>query len=87
MKTFEEEMAEQERLRQYFNLGWWYGTNCKKCCGVYPKAMKKDGYDPNDFYYECQICGRRTKPYMMPWIAREAWNRDEVVDNIQLRLF
>lgn len=75
MKTYEKVKEEQDRLKANgYYLGWWYGVSCKKCCGVYPKFMKKEGFDPKDCYYQCEVCGRRTAPEVMPWIARDAWN-------------
>ena len=36
--TREEAKAKQDEIEASgFNLGYWYGTGCKKCCGVYPK--------------------------------------------------
>ena len=86
--TEAEAKANQDRIiAKGYELGWWYGTRCKKCCGVYPKFKTKDTFDPCNAYYECEVCGRRTvKEYTMPWLAEEAWNRDEVTDP-QLNIF
>lgn len=85
-----EAKANQDRIINTFGeagLGWWYGTRCKKCCGVYPKFKTKDTFDPCNAYYECEVCGRRTvKEYTMPWLAEEAWNHDKVTDP-QLNIF
>ncbi len=78
--TPEQAKAKQERIAKHYNLGFWYGTNCMKCCGVYPKAMTKNTFDPEDFYYQCEVCGKRTKAYTMPWLARKAWNNGEYKD-------
>lgn len=75
--TREEAKAEQDRIAEHFNLGWWYGTKCKPCCGVYPKIRTSDGFDAR-CWYECPVCGTRTEPFSMPWLAEEAWNRGEL---------
>lgn len=77
MKTKEQVMREQERLRQHYKLSWWYGTACKKCCDVYPKLMTKETFDTKDLWYECEVCGRRTNLFTMPHLAQEAWNKGE----------
>lgn len=74
--TREEAKANQDRLAEHFSLSFWYGTNCKKCCGVYPKLII--GIGPNDLCrFECEVCGTTTAEYEMPWLAKEAWNRGE----------
>ena len=86
--TAREAKENQDRIARDFNLGWWYATECDKCCGVYPKIMKKDGYDPCDCYLECEVCHRRTDNYIMPWQAKEAWNAGKFrTEVIQLTLF
>ena len=73
--TIEEARRNQDRLlSDGFSISFWYGTRCEKCCGVFPKAMKKDGNDPKDFYYQCEVCGKRTDTYTMPHLAEKAWN-------------
>ena len=85
--TKEEALANQQQIvARGYNLAHWYGTNCKKCCGVYPKAMTANTNNPKDFYYECEVCGKRTDLYTMPWLAREAWNADNYLEN-QISLF
>lgn len=70
-----------------FKLCWWYGTGCKKCCGVYPRFRTTYGLDQK-CWYECDVCGKRTAPKIMPWIAADAWNNEEFLDGIvQLSLF
>lgn len=71
--TREEAKANQDRIAKNYNLGFWYGTNCEKCCGVYPKFCTHDGKQ-HMCYYECEVCGKRTKLCTMPWIARDEWN-------------
>lgn len=71
-----------------FDLSYWYGTDCKKCCEVFPKLMKAKKNDPVDVYYQCQVCGKRTVLFSMPWEARDAWNRDETYgEKTQYSLF
>ena len=71
--TREEAKENQDRLAKKFNLSYWYGTNCEKCCGVYPKFRTTTGFD-SKCYYECEVCGKRTDEEVMPWIAEEKWN-------------
>jgi hypothetical protein len=71
----EEAKAHQEQLiADGWNIGFWYGTGCKKCCGVYPKFIIQIW--PKDLCrYECEVCGKTTEPYRMIWEAEEAWNK------------
>lgn len=78
--TPEQAKANQERIAKNYNLGWWYGTHCTKCCGVYPKMMVTGGFSSEDAYYQCEVCGKRTKAYIMPHLAESAWNRGEFAD-------
>lgn len=85
--TAEEAKANQDRIAEHHDLGHWYGTRCEKCCGVYPKFRTKDTFDPQNAYYECEVCGKRTKLYTMPWLAEQAWNNHEYEsDHIQMTL-
>lgn len=85
--TADEAKREQDRIAAHYNLAWWYGTDCEKCCGVFPKFMVSGGMD-SKCWYECQVCGKRTKPEIMPWIAREAWNSGKVqVEGVQMSMF
>ena len=85
--TREDALAnQQEIVARGYRLEHWYGTWCKKCCGVYPKFMKVNTQNPKDCYYECEVCGRRTDLYTMPWLARDAWNSDNILEN-QISLF
>ena len=72
--TREEAKANQDRIAKNYKLSYWYGTDCEKCCGVYPKFCKGyiNGHDM--CYYECEVCGKRTNLCEMPWIARDEWN-------------
>ena len=85
--THDQAKAIQDRLvADGYNLGWWYGTRCHKCCGVYPRLTIKDGFDPRDCSYKCEVCGKQTDNYQMPWQAQEAWNNGEFIAG-QIRLF
>lgn len=83
--TAEEAKRNQDEIAKHFNLGWWYGTGCKKCCGVYPK-FKTGGIQNLGCWYECEVCGRKTEPLSMPWIAEKEWNAGNV-NEPQLSLF
>ena len=86
--TRAEAIAEQNRISEHFNLGWWYGTNCEKCCGVLPKFMTNGGTSDGRCFYRCDVCGKRTKQYQMPWMAEKAWNNHEYLSNaVQMNLF
>jgi hypothetical protein len=74
LKTAEEEKAHQERLGK--SVGFWYGTKCEKCCGVYPKFFTTLGFE-NLGYYVCMVCGKESKHCDMNWQARDAWNAHE----------
>lgn len=78
--TRQEAKANQDRIAKYYDLGWWYGVRCKKCCGVYPKFMKAETMH-SECYYQCEVCGKRTKHFDMPLMAEEAWNNGEYVKN------
>lgn len=83
--TREQAIKHQSELAERFNLGFWYGVTCEKCCGVFPKIIT--GIMPKDrCRYECEVCGTTTEPKDMPWQAAEAWNRHEYVMK-QLTLF
>lgn len=86
--TEAEAKANQDRIiAQGYELGWWYGTGCRKCCGVYPKFMTADILSPENDYYQCEVCGKRTrKMYSMPWLAEAAWNNGEVTEP-QMNIF
>ena len=86
--TAEEAKANQDRLKSLgYELGWWYGTRCKKCCGVFPKLMISGGMQ-DTCWYQCEVCGRRTEPQTMPWIAEKVWNKGEHLDEmLQYSLF
>lgn len=84
--TAEEAKEHQDDLeRKGFKLAWWYGTECKKCCGVYPKFHSGDMLRPG-CWYECEVCGRKTEMQSMPWIAEREWNAGHF-NEPQLSLF
>ena len=69
-----EEKAKQDELRKSNMLGYYYGTDCNKCCGVYPSFQTSvKGFDSQG-YYVCLVCGKESKHASMPWIARDYWN-------------
>lgn len=81
--TASEAKANQERIAERFDLGWWYGIRCKKCCGVYPKFMKSG--DLLKCFYQCEVCGKRTpNDHEMPWLAEEEWNNMTEPEQISL---
>ena len=77
--TSAEAKANQDRLAEHYDLGWWYGVRCAKCCGVFPKLMMTK--DMLECFYQCEVCGRRTAPEKMPYIAEEAWNNGRIMCN------
>lgn len=83
--TREEAKANQDRIAKDFNLSYWYGTNCKKCCGVFPKFRHSDAFG-GGCWYECEVCGTRTEEKSMPWIAADAWNKGNLIPG-QFTLF
>ena len=83
--TREEAAAHQAEMAKHYNLAYWYGTRCKKCCGVFPKFKTSLGFD-SKCWYECEVCGTRTEEKSMPWLAEEAWNKGELVPG-QFSLF
>lgn len=87
--TAEEVKAKQDALTaKGYNLGWWYGTRCAKCCGVYPKLLFSGDLSHAEVFYQCEVCGKRTEPKVMPWIAEEAWNNGEYTGELlQYSLF
>lgn len=88
--TPEEAKAKQDEIvRMGFNLGWWYGTDCTPCCGVFPK-FKSTGGSKDLCYFECPVCHKRTKGHVFPHLAEDAWNRGETFrekESEQLTLF
>lgn len=71
--TAAEAKRNQDHLSKHFNLSWWYGTNCKPCCGVYPKFMTS-GATNEKCYFMCEVCGRKSSKEDMPWLAEKTWN-------------
>ena len=88
--TQQEAKAEQDRLEMMgYSLGWYFGTRCEKCCGVYPRLMRHDTNDKyHDTYYKCDVCGKQTDYYGMPGTAEEAWNNHKFLGGgVQLNMF
>ena len=79
-------MTEQRLLAlKGWNLGWYFGTDCEKCCGVYPRAMHRHTNSAQDFYYKCDVCGKKTAAFTRPFMAKDAWNNHEYqADSVQL---
>ena len=71
LQTYEEIKAKQDKLGK--NAAWYYGTDCEKCCGVYPAFMTEDSFE-NKGYYVCLVCGKESVHEPMSWIARDSWN-------------
>lgn len=82
----EEAKTEQEQLAKYYILGWWYATNCRKCCEVYPKLEKEGPPAFEMVFYRCPVCGRRTNSYKMPWLAADAWSNEDIMA-YQVKIF
>ena len=78
--TQEEAKEKQAQIAKQYDLSYWYGTNCEKCCGVYPKFKVSSGFDCK-CWYECEVCGKRTEPQEMPWICEKKWNNHEYAEN------
>ena len=75
--TTEEAKANQAQIAKHFNLAWWYGIRCEKCCEVYPKFDTEGDSAGGKCFYVCEVCGKRTRGFDMPWQAEEAWNNHE----------
>lgn len=71
-----EDVAKKQQDKLGKNVGWFYGTNCKRCHGVYPKHIDEPDYRAYA-YYLCPVCGKESKHFPMPWQAEKAWNNDE----------
>ena len=85
--TAEEAKRHQDQLAEDgWSLSNWYGTHCEKCCGVYPRMIGHIG-SQDLCRYECEVCGKKTKAYDMPWQAEMAWNSGNFDTGDQLRLF
>ena len=85
----EEEKAHQDKLGD--SVSFWYGTWCKKCCGVYPKFFTTESFDDKG-YYVCLVCGKESKHTDMTWQARDAWNNGDYIfnpeqDDYQMTIF
>lgn len=78
--TKEEAKAKQDDLAKHYDLAFWYGVRCEKCCGVYPRLETAGHWSADDVYYQCEVCGKRTKGFLMPHLAEQAWNNHEYKD-------
>ena len=65
--------ARQDALGK--NVGWYFGTNCRKCHGVYPAFFTESGFEALG-YYVCLVCGKESIHEPMPHIAARDWNAD-----------
>lgn len=76
LRSASEEKARQDRIAEHFDLSFWFGTSCEKCCGVYPEFFSEESF--RDYgYYVCLVCGKESKHKPMSWQARKAWNQGE----------
>ena len=73
LKSTEDVKAHQDKLGK--NAGWYYGTDCKKCCGVWPKFFTDTDFSAYG-YYVCLVCGKESLHEPMPWQSRDDWNAD-----------
>ena len=78
LKSTEEEKAHQEKLGKM--CSYYYGTDCEKCCGVYPAFYTDNTFDCS-CYYVCLVCGKESTHHEMPWQSSKAWNNHEYVFN------
>ena len=82
--TKSEAVREQRMLELGgWDLGWYFGTDCEKCCDVYPRFHTSGTNANKDCWYECDVCGKRTDLHEMPWVARDAWNKHQFKNNQQ----
>ena len=87
MTAQEAKKNQDDIVKQGYKLSHWYGTWCEKCCGVYPK-FETSGALQEKCYYICEVCGKRTENFDMPWLARDAWNNHEYKETCtQMSLF
>lgn len=77
--THDDAVNKQMELKiRGIDLGLWFGTDCEKCCDVYPRLVKRDANDKyHDTAYKCDVCGKQTEWTGMWWQARDAWNNHE----------
>ena len=74
LRSAKEELEYQTKNEH--RLSFWYGTDCEKCCGVYPKFFTDQDFRARG-YYVCMVCGKESKHCDMNWQARDAWNNHE----------
>ena len=79
LHSAKEELDEQMSLaKRGADLGWYYGTKCEKCCGVFPKFFTEETFAAKGFYV-CMVCGKESRHRSMAHLARESWNNGEFV--------
>ena len=71
LRSAEEEIEHQNGLGKA--IQFYYGLECKKCCGVYPAYFTTDGFESRG-YYVCLVCGKESKHGVMEHLARSNWN-------------
>ncbi len=89
MLSKEEAKRKQDELAKHYDLGFWYGTGCKKCCDVYPKIMITNATH-DQCYFQCEVCSKRTEAVDMPWVSEKLWNEGKTFyecGSVQLSLF
>ena len=79
-------LDQRELAEAGFDIAWWFGVKCDKCCDLFPRLIVEDTSRAL-CWYECDECGRRTGRFEMPWQAQDAWNRGEFEFEGQPRLF
>ena len=76
--TKQEVIERQRHLAITGFLKFAYCMDAEKCCNVYPKLCHKNTNDKyHDTYIQCEVCGKQTELFGMPWVAKEAWNKHE----------
>jgi len=77
--TQREAILEQKMMQiKGINLGWYFGTDCEKCCDVYPRLVHRNVTDKyHDTAYKCDVCGKQTEWTCWSSTARDAWNKHE----------
>lgn len=83
--TIEEAKRNQNELAKHYDLRFWFGTNCEKCCEVFPRFIIENPIF-GGCYYKCDVCGKRTRVAPMPWVAQKWWNAHEYEEQ-QLTIF
>jgi len=85
--TQQEAVMEQKLMQiKGMNLAWYFGTDCEKCCEVYPRLVKRNVTDKyHDTAYRCDVCGKQTEWSGLISQARDAWNNHQYMgEGVQL---